>query len=378
MKVLVLNYEYPPVGGGGGRLCAKLCESLAGRGHEIRVVTAGLRHLPEREEQGGVQIFRPRSFRRREDTCSVPEMALYLITALPTALRLARTWKPDVLHAHFVAPSGFLAPLTARMGRIPYVVTAHLGDVPGGVPEQTAGLFRVASPVAGWVWRHAAEVTAVSSFVGGLTHAAWGRAPRVILNGIPAIPPPEITLSPDGLRLLFVGRLSIQKDPLLAVQSLARIADHRWTLDVIGEGPLGAEMRAAASGLEGRIRWRGWLPEEGVRALMARADALLMTSRQEGLPMAAVEALWHGLAIVGSNIGGLADVILPNQNGFLCERTPASFADALARLANNPGQLASMRQASLGLAGRFDFQETVSAYERVLGQAVSAKKHPGK
>ena len=113
MKILVLCYEYPPVGGGGGRVAASVAEGLVRHGHEVRVVSAGLRHLPHEAVVNGVAVLRPQSFRRREDTCSVPEMALYLLTAFFPAWNLCRTWKPDVIHAHFVVPTAhWLSPCT--------------------------------------------------------------------------------------------------------------------------------------------------------------------------------------------------------------------------------------------------------------------------
>ncbi|MGC2577728.1 MAG: glycogen/starch synthase, partial [Terrimicrobiaceae bacterium] len=80
MKILVLCYEYPPIGGGGGRIAAQVASSLARRGHAVRVLTGGMRHLPRREVRDLVEVVRPFSFRRREDTCTVPEMALYLVS----------------------------------------------------------------------------------------------------------------------------------------------------------------------------------------------------------------------------------------------------------------------------------------------------------
>lgn len=87
MKILVLCYEYPPIGGGGGRVAAQVAKELARRGHEVRVLTAGMSHLPRRFDDEGVEVIRIPSFRRREDTCTVPEMALYLLTSFFPALR---------------------------------------------------------------------------------------------------------------------------------------------------------------------------------------------------------------------------------------------------------------------------------------------------
>ncbi|HEY5741219.1 MAG TPA: glycosyltransferase, partial [Terrimicrobiaceae bacterium] len=142
MRILILCYEYPPVGGGGGRVAAQVAAKLAERDHKVRVITAGMRHLPRHERRDTVEILRPESFRRREDTCSVPEMGSYILTSVIPVLRTAWSWRPDVIHAHFAVPSGALALVARVFAGTPYVLTAHLGDVPGGVPEQTGHLFR--------------------------------------------------------------------------------------------------------------------------------------------------------------------------------------------------------------------------------------------
>ena len=376
MKILVLNYEYPPVGGGGGRLCQKLAEALVVCGHEVRVVTAGVGMLPRESESGGVRIFRPPTGRKREDTCSVPEMGFYILGAFGEAWRQAREWKPDVIHAHFVVPTGVLAAAVSRLTGIPYVVTAHLGDVPGGVPEQTSGLFRFVAPVARWVWRGAAARTAISRFVGELAGMGFGTPPdAVIPNGIPEIPPPATPRDPVP-EILLVGRLSVQKNPLLAADALSRLPGHlAWKLTVIGKGPLEADFRDAlgAAGLLGRVEFCGWLEEGEVRRRMERASILLMPSLHEGLPMAAVEALWHGLAIVGSRIGGMREVVEDGRNGALCPLDAGAFAAALRGLLEDPERIGSARTASLDLARSFDFAKSVDAYERVL----SANATPG-
>lgn len=373
MKVLVLCYEYPPVGGGGGRVAAQVSTGLVARGHEVRVQTSGMRHLPAREERDGVLIERAESFRKKEDTCSVPEMALYLATSFLPALKIAREWKPDVIHAHFAVPTGVLAASISALTRIPYVLTAHLGDVPGGVPEQTSHLFKMVDPFARIIWKRAAATTAVSSYVGALARAAYSADPHVILNGIAA---PANTGGPKiSNKLLMVGRLSVQKNPLLAIESLALVRDLPWTLDVIGDGPLRAPMEELArqNGMTDRITFRGWLDARDVHAAMAEAEMLFIPSLHEGLPMAAIEALHHGLVIVGSNIGGLADVLSDDENGFMCPLEAPAFAERLRQLLTSPETKSRMSQCSRGLAANFGVDRSVDGYEKVL-RAVAGEK----
>ena len=348
-------------------MAAEVAARLASRGHQVRVVTAGMRHLPKREVRDNVEILRPASFRRREDTCTVPEMALYVLTNVWTALREARRWRPDILHAHFAVPTGPVALVASIFAGVPYVLTAHLGDVPGGVPQQTDHLFRLLGPFVSPIWRRARAVTAVSGFVAGLAAKAYGVQPLVIPNGVLLVTAPTFSVH-SRARILMVGRLSIQKNPLLAIGALALIREMDWSMGVIGDGPLRLEMEALArhAGIADRLTFHGWLSGPVVAERMAASDILLMTSLHEGLPMVAIEALQWGLAIVSSQIGAMHEIVEEGKNGFLCELTAPSFAEKLRRLLAAPELLHAMRRASREKATQFDLEKTVSAYERVL------------
>lgn len=356
-------------------MAEKVAEELAQRGHEIRVLTAGLKHLPHREERNGVMILRAKSFRKREDTCSVPEMGLYLLTNFWPALQLARSWKPDVIHAHFAVPTGALAMPVGRLLGIPYMLTAHLGDVPGGVPEQTEHLFRLVNPVARRIWSGAARTTAVSSHVATLANRAYQITPDIILNGVKRSSLPLDFSEKATPRILMLGRLSVQKNPLLALEALAQIKDLPWSFEIIGEGPLGSAAREKATelGIMDRIAWRGWLSADEVSQSLLQTDILLMTSLHEGLPMAAVEALQHGVAIVGSRIPGLVDVISEGKNGTFCELTAESFTQSLRRLLEDRPFLTKLRHGSLEKSAEFDLDRQVDTYEKVLREATHAK-----
>lgn len=350
-----------------------VAEQLAARGHEVRVQTAGMRHLPARETSGGVEVFRTQSFRRHEDRCSVPEMGLFCATSFRPALRHCREWKPGVIHAHFAMPTGLLAWAVHRKTRVPYVLTAHLGDVPGGVPEQTDRLFRLVNPIAQKVWRDAAAATAVSSFVQALAIKACGRAVTRILNGIDmsdAPPAPASVSTPR--RLVFIGRLNPQKCPLFLIDVLAGLSGIDWRLTLIGDGMLMNATRRQADFFKvtPRIEFTGWLKGADVHARLAGADLLLMPSSFEGLPVAAIEALKHGLAIAASDIPGVRDVVTDGLNGL---RLPAGDADAwigkISALLGDERRLLSMKIESRKKAAAFDLERIAAEYEAVLETA---------
>jgi len=370
MKILVVNYEYPPVGGGGGRVAAQVAVELARRGHELMVVTSRAPGLPARQISGGVEVQRRFAGRRRADTCSVFEMGSYVLCHTVPVWQTVRRWRPEVMHVHFAVPTGPVAWVAHQLTSVPYVLTAHLGDVPGGAPEQTDHLFRVVKPLTRPIWRDAAAVTAVSSHVAGLARRAYGVAPRIILNGVAgrALAPPAP--DPKGVRrLLFVGRMSVQKNPVFLARVLAGLKDRPWRAVFLGDGPLrGAlEEELQRGGVADRCELRGWTDEEGVRAAMASSDILVMPSLSEGLPVAAVEALASGLALCGSAIPGLADVLVDGVNGWMCpvNDQPAWSAALLAAMDDGP-ELQRRQVASLALAGQFDLGAIVDAYEETL------------
>ncbi len=375
MRILVLCYEYPPLGGGGGRVAQSIAQQMAARGHEVRVQTAALGWRSTREHSAGVEIFRTASGRRAPDTCSVPEMGLYCLTSFLPTLRHIRDWKPDIIHAHFAVPTGALAWAVHCLTGVPYVLTAHLGDVPGGVPDQTDTLFKMIGPIARQIWKRAAAATAVSSFVQELAERAYHRPVVRILNGIDlseaSLPPPE----PHRRRhLVFIGRLNPQKNPVFLMDVVARLLRLPWQLTFIGDGPLMDKVlqRVAKHQLGDHVRSTGWLESAEVHRILAEADILCMPSLSEGLPVAAIEALRHGLAIVASDIPGVRDVVDDGVNGY---RLPVGNIDAFAHklqwLIENDTTLLAMKHASWEKARSFDIHKIADQYEEVLRAAAA-------
>lgn len=369
-KILVLCYEYPPLGGGGGRVAAQVAKALQERGHQLRIVTGGMKHLPRRSQIDGVEVIRVRSGRRHEESCSVIEMLCWIVAAFPLALKEALCWKPKIIHAHFAVPTGVVAWFVHQLTRIPYVLTVQLGDVPGGVPEQTEHLFKFLKPFTIPIWKGAVGVTTVSTFVADLIKKAYQIKPKIIFNGI-QLPKKEVLKKRSEVpQLLMLSRLSVQKNPLLTIQALSLLRDLSWRLQIVGEGPLLEVMQEEVKRhhLEERITFLGWLSSEKVKTVLERSDVLLMPSLSEGLPVAGVEALAHGLAIVGSRIGGLHDILIDQKNGrfFDLKEGAIGMAAVLRPFLEDQELLKQAQEASLQLAQNFDWAPLVDEYEKVL------------
>jgi len=224
MRILLLTYELPPVGGGGGRIAQDIAEKLAQRGHEIVIITSHLRGLPKEEYlDGGIKVIRVPSLRREAFRAGFLTMGAYIFSGFWDGLRLINIWRPEAIHVHFAVPTGVLAWALSRLKNIPYLLTAHLGDVPGGAPEKTGKWFRWVFPFTKPIWQDASKVVAVSEFTRQLALKHYPVEIDVIHNGIDIKEndPGEIKLQSPP-RITFAGRLMKQKNPLEIIKTLAR------------------------------------------------------------------------------------------------------------------------------------------------------------
>lgn len=151
----------------------------------------------------------------------------------------------------------------------------------------------------------------------------------------------EIGASAGDRIVLFVGRLEAQKDPELLVDGAvtAMRADPGLRLVIVGDGGLrpAVERRAALSGFGDRIHLLGFRPPEAVATLMHAADALLLPSRFEGMPITVLEALATGLPVVATPVGEVPSLVRDGETGARIEaRTPAAVAAAIASVLARP------------------------------------------
>ena len=334
-EILVLNYEYPPVGGGAGQVTENLCRFFAGRGVRQTVITGWVPGLKWRERHDRLTIIRVPMLKLRRDRTSVAGMASYLMAAFWPLVYILITRRPDLIHAHFAVPVGILALVAKRISGTPYVITMHGGDVPGMVPEQTDTLFRWARGMARAVVRNAKIVTAVSGGLKALAAETYHTPVEVIPNGID---PSWIdaasgkTRDSSGIRrLIFVGRLTHQKNVSALIQAIGLLkGDPKWRLDILGDGPLGEALRHEARDLPS-VRFHGWLPVEKVKEMLSEADIFLLPSFSEGLSIAALQAMARGCALIVSDIPMNRDIVEAGVNGHFCGHDPKSIAAAIER-----------------------------------------------
>lgn len=272
---------------------------------------------------------------------------VYLAEAAHLAARCADRGVTH-LHAHFGTNSATVAMLCAALGGPRFSFTVH-GPEEFDAPVALALDIKVA---------RAAFVVAVSSYGRAqlcrwAATADWDRI-RVVPCGIVPTDWPEPAPAPEGgPHLVAVGRLASQKGLPLLVEALALAAARHpgLRLVLVGDGPMrGALTEAlAARGIADRVTLAGWRDGAGVRAALAGAQALILPSFAEGLPVVAMEAMAAGRPVLGTAVAGLPELVEPGVNGWL---VPAGDAAALAEGIDRIAGLTPHALAAMGRAAR--------------------------
>lgn len=394
MRLLLINYEYPPLGGGAGTATAALAREFAALGADVRVLTSAFGDLPARECTQGFTIVRIPAGRRRADRCTVPEMILFMLSAAIHVLGITRGWRPDAALAFFGIPGGPVAYWLRLCRRVPYLVSLRGGDVPGHQAAQLAHHHARTRPLIRLVWRSAAAVVANSE---GLRREALATAPGlaipVIPNGVdtaqfhppperpgsaPAAAPAAFPSSHPPIRILFVGRLSPEKSLPVVLDALARLPKTvAWSFTIAGDGPERAhlESEAVRLGFAPRVQFAGWVARDRLLPHYQAADLFVFASTDEGMPNTVLEAMACGLPVVATRIAGCEDLVEDGATGLLVPPgNPAALAQAIAQLAADPARRAAMGAAARRRAeSRFSWRTAAESYLALIPQPTAAR-----
>jgi len=371
MRILIVNSEYPPIGGGAGNATAHIAQRLAQMGHKVFIVTSRYKNLPHEEQQDGLVIHRIPALRLKQDRSTAIEQIIFIVTASLWTLRMISNFKPYATLAFFGLPSGAVTWLIKKIYKIPYVISLRGGDVPGFRPYDFDVYHKLVSPFLRIIWKDSSAIVANSNGLHDLALKFDSRFEIPIipngvdLEGIQAV---ERDWSPP--RLLSVGRLVHQKGLDLAMHALAGLKDKEWEWVIVGDGPQMHILKSLAQKLEidEHIIFTGWQEREPLNEHYKRANLFLFPSRHEGMPNAVLEAMASGLPVIASRIAGNEELVLDNETGLLI---PSENVDALKGALEKLLDNVSLRQ-QMGAASRrrveqyYSWDNTAQQYALLL------------
>jgi glycosyltransferase involved in cell wall biosynthesis len=359
LRVLVLCYEFTPVGGGGAKVAENLIEQLLRRGDEVDLVTMGFDDLPLIQRRGNLTIHRVPCGRRKVASCDPHEMLFYILRALPLVLRLVRERQPDINHTHFIFPDGVLAAIVSRITGLPFIVTAHGSDVPGDNPDRFQLLHRVLKPLWKFVVRSAECIVCPSEYIKELLlESAPGTPCAVIPNGIDV--DRYASHKPREKRILVVSRLVERKGVQYLLHALKGL-QHDYEVCVVGDGDYLRTLKALAAELDVAVNFTGFVDNKShrFRELLEVSEIFVFTSSAENFPIVLLEAMSAGLAIITADDTGCREVVgdtaikVPSQN-------PEAIRTALVELMQDPERRAALGRAARGRAESKFTEEAVA------------------
>lgn len=354
---LMLESDGP---GGAESVLFALATGLRERGVEVHAAVLANRQgwLTGRLREAGINLFTPQL---------AHPLDWHFVRAL---VEWSRQHQLDLLHGHEFT-MGFYAGVAARISGIPHIITMHGGHGYAKALRRRAAL--------GLSARRAATIVGVSeSTCQHMAQSLWVPRDRIQLvpNGTRPIrgdrqrTRAELGLSSNEHLFLAVGNLYLVKGHRVLVDACALLAQRtdlpRWKVAIAGRGHEECRLAAqiGAYGLQSKVSLLGLRDDIG--DLLAAADGWVMPSLSEGLPLALIEAMFSEVPIVCTAVGGIPDLIRPEESGWLVEPgNPRALAEAMASLLLNPARGARMASRALLVA------------EQGYGQAIMVDRYLG-
>jgi len=344
-----------------------------------RWIRRGRATVPYMEKLGGVTVYHPRFL-------SIPRYgkfldgAMYFLCLVPFIARLKRTFRFELVDAHFEFPDGVGGTLIAKLFRRPVIVTLR------GKLVRLSG-YRFHRPQLRWMLRRADRVLAVSAYLRSIAERL-GIPPdrvRVIRNGVDAnlfSPMDRVEarrlcgLPADRTVLVTVGGLDAHKGQHLVVEALPALIERRPRLlyVMIGAGRPGEsyvrslERSVSRLGLGEHVVFAGTLRHGELRPWFCAADLFVLLTKSEGWPNVLLESLACGIPVVATRVGGVPEIVRDGVDGILVPYGdgPAFRAAVLEALGTDWD-----RKAIAGYAHSLDWAEVI---ESVVGEMESTLK----
>lgn len=344
-SILVICQGFPPYYGGAEHVAYYLAREAQRSGLRVTALTSDIGgRLPPREEIDGIDIVRVRTRKKEWTRHSLPELLSFLRAARRALPRVVEETEPDLCLAHFSIPAGELARVARRRFGVPYAVVLHGSDVPGYQNRRFGPAYLVARPFIRRVWREARHVIAVSTALRDLALRSWrGERIEVVENGVDLdlfCPRAKETKTGAGapLQILATAQLIERKGLhvlLDAASGLDAETREMIRINIYGRGPAADALCAQATrlGLDQVATFHGLADHAAMPEIMRAADLFVLPALQEGLPLALLEAMASGLAVIATRVGGIPNVITAGQNGWLIEPGDAKALRAALQFA---------------------------------------------
>ncbi|MFH1426571.1 MAG: glycosyltransferase family 4 protein [Candidatus Kerfeldbacteria bacterium] len=377
MKILIVNYEFPPLGGGGGVAAKDLARGFMKNGHSVDYLTTRFKDARRTETVDGIRVHRVRVLgRRHQSHASLPSLLSFPFCALWKGIRLCRTHRYDLINTHFVIPSGPLGWLLSVLFRIPNILTVHGGDIYDPTKSLSPHRHWGLRAVVRFLLNRADVVTAQSSNTKENTLEYY--RPRKQIQVIPLayetipyapVPRTELELDPKAFVLAGMGRMVKRKRFADIVRALQLLPEQVRAV-IIGKGPESEAIKSLAREMDvaDRLLLPGFVSQERKMQLLNASDAFVLSSEHEGFGIVLQEAMQAGLPIIATNNGGQTDLITQSKNGYLYKPGDVqALVESIRALMANADLRREMAEENKQRVREFSPESIAQRYLELLG-----------
>jgi len=368
----MLNYEYPPLGGGAGNATYYLLKEFSQIDDiTIDLITSSVTNEFEEEKlNDSIHIYKLPVGKKSIHYWTQREIISYSRQAYKYIKKQKKRGRYDLIHAFFGIPCGAIAHRFRK--EIPYIVSLRGSDVPG-FNERFSFQYIFLKPIIRRVWWNAAAVIANSQGLKELALKTDGDARiDIIYNGVNVEDfSPRNERENGDIIILSVARLIKRKgidDLIRAVPAI--VEEHKnIKLRIIGEGNMENELKALAQKLEVSkyIDFLGYVPHNEISNYHSSSDIFVLPSKNEGMSNTILEAMASGLPVITTDTGGTRELI--NNNGFIVPmKDSEAIKEVIIKYIKNPELIEKHGLKSREIAERMDWTNVAGKYYKIYGE----------
>lgn len=367
-RILVLNYEFPPLGGGAATATFNLLKQLSSREDlKIDLITSSVGEYKEEKFSENINVYFLNIGKNgRVHDQSQKDLLVYAWKAFELARKLKKEKKYDLIHAFFGVPCGFIAMFL----KIPYVVSLRGSDVPFYSEK-----YKWLDKLFFWwlsriIWRKAQKVIANSE---GLKQLALktnkNQKIGVIYNGVDTKMFFPAEKSENDFTVISTSRIIKRKGIDFLVDGFIKFSENKNNakLLLIGDGEMKSELelKIKKARLEDKIIFTGAAERARMPEYYRQADVFVLPSLNEGMSNSLLEAMASGLAVIATDTGGTGELV-NSENGVIIEKSSAeSIRTALDKLYSNKNLLRSMKLSSRQKAEGMSWEAMAEGYGKI-------------
>lgn len=323
MNILLLNYEFPPLGGGAGIVSQHLAKVFIEHSNHVTVITTWFAGEPEYFSENKLTIIRLKSNRKHTFKSNPAEMYSWMRFAKRYCDEHAADFRFDVCLANFTLPGGAVAAYLKKKWNLPFIILSHGHDIPWFSPKQMFFWHMLCYPLIKYCMNQSSYNILLTSQLKRNADVFIGEKKAykniVIPNGLLSFNLRKGFDANDKiLHALFVGRLVEQKDPITVVKSFQLLQKQGIPihLKIIGDGMLKSEVEDYITKHHIKnIEVLGKISQSSVMEEYAKAHIIIAPSREEAMSLSVLEAISCGLYVFATHVSGNKEVILEDVNG---------------------------------------------------------------